>query len=313
MRRLIVRRLLLAVPLVFAVSFITFALVALTPGDPAVDILGVSASKAADAAVDRQLGFDHSIWVQYWNWLEKAVHGNLGVSLLNQQSVVTQIDQRLPVTLALVVGATLVAALGGVALGTLSATRGGKTGRFTDAFAMLGFAIPTFWLGIVLVDIFAVHGHLLPATGWVPLSHSFWGWLKALLLPVLTLGAGGITAVAKQTRDAMREALSREFIDALRADGVAEWRVVYIHALRNAAIPILTLLGTIFVGLLGGAVIVEQVFTLPGLGSLAVSATQSHDLPIIEGIAVYFALGVVAVNLIVDLLYGWLNPRARVT
>ncbi len=311
MARFILRRLLLAVPLVLGVSFITFLLVGLTPGDPAVDLLGTSATKAADQALDRQLGFNHAIWVQYWDWLERAAHGNLGISLLNQQSVVGELGQRLPVTLALVIGATLVAAVGGIALGTLSATHGPRVGRATDAFAMLGFAIPTFFLGIVLVDLLAVNLHLLPATGWTPLSQSVWGWCKCLILPVVTLAAGGITAVTKQTRDAMRETLSREFIYALRADGVAEWRIVYVHALRNAAIPILTLVGTIFVGLLGGAVIVEQVFTLPGLGSLAVSATQAHDLPVIEGIAVYFALGVVAVNLIVDLLYGWLNPKAR--
>jgi peptide/nickel transport system permease protein len=313
MLRLIARRLVMAVPLVFAVSFITFVLVALTPGDPAVDVLGASASPATDAAFDRQFGFDHSVWVQYWDWLEKALQGNLGLSLLNQQSVVTQLDERLPVTLALVAGATLVAALGGIVLGTLSATHDGVRGRATDAFAMLGFAIPIFWLGVVLVDVFAVNLRLLPATGWVPLSQSLGGWLRSLLLPVLTLGAGGVTAIAKQTRDAMRETLAREFIDALRADGIAEWRIVYVHALRNAAIPILTLLGTIFVGLLGGAVIVEWLFALPGLGSFAVSATTAHDLPVIEGIAVYFALGVVIVNLVVDLLYGWLNPKVRVT
>jgi len=313
MGRLLARRLLQAVPLVFAVSFITYLLVALTPGDPAVDILGTSATHASDVAFDRQFGFDHSVWVQYWDWLCRAIQGNLGVSLLNQQSVTTQLDQRIPVTLALVAGATLVAAVGGIALGTISATRGGLAGRLTDAFAMLGFAIPIFWLGIVLVDLFAVGLRLLPATGWVPLSQSLSGWVESLLLPVLTLGAGGVTAIAKQTRDAMREVLARDFIDALRADGVPEWRIVYVHALRNAAIPVLTLLGTIFVGLLGGSVIVEQVFALPGLGSLAVSSTYAHDLPVIEGIAVYFALGVVAVNLLVDLLYGWLDPRVRVT
>jgi len=285
--------------------------VGLTPGNPAEDLLGAAATPAAEAALDRQLGFNHSIWVQYWHWLEHTIHGNLGTSLLNQESVGSELAQRLPVTLALVIGATLVAAVGGIALGTVSARSGHKLGRFVDAVGMLGFAVPTFLVGIVLVDLFAVNLHWLPATSWVPLSQSFWGWLKSLILPVVTLGLGGITAVTKQTRDAMREALSREFVYALRADGVPEWRIVYIHALRNAAIPILTLLGTIFVGLLGGSVIVEQVFTLPGLGSLAVSSTQAHDLPVIEGIAVYFALGVVAVNLIVDLLYGWLNPKAR--
>ena len=191
MLRLIARRLLFAVPLVFLVSFITFLLVGLTPGDPAVDILGTSASRATDIAFDHQFGFDHSLWIQYWNWLQQALQGNFGLSLLNRQSVVTQLNQRLPVTLALVVGATLVAAVGGIALGTLSATRGGTAGRLTDAFAMLGFAIPTFWLGIVLVDLFAVNLHVLPATGWVALSQSPWGWLKSLVLPVLTLGAGG--------------------------------------------------------------------------------------------------------------------------
>jgi peptide/nickel transport system permease protein len=313
MLRLIVTRLSLAVPLLFAVSFGTFVLVWLTPGDPAATILGSYGTPAEDKLLDRKLGFDQPVLVQYWHWLAHAFHGNLGTSVLSGLPVAPQLNSRLDVTLSLVIGATLVSAIVGVALGTLSARRGGRIGRLTDALAMLGFAIPSFWLGLVLVDIFAIKLHLLPATGYVSIGISPAAWLQSLVLPVLTLAAGGITLITKQTRDAMREVLGREFIDALRADGVPEWRIVYVHALRNAMIPIVTLIGTFFVGMLGGAVLIESVFALPGLGSLAVSATSQHDLPVIQGIAVYFCLIVVVVNLIVDLLYGWLNPRARVS
>jgi peptide/nickel transport system permease protein len=312
MLRLILRRILLAIQLLFVVSFLSFALVALTPGDPAVSILGTTATKAQDAALDKQLGFNLPVIVQYWHWLYKVLHGNLGVSLSSAQAVTSELNSGLGVTLCLVVGATLLTGVFGVALGTLSAIRGGVTGRFTDAFAMLGFAIPAFWLGLVLRDLFAVRGHLLPATGYVPFTTSPTDWLRSLILPVLTLAAGGMTGIAKQTRDSMRDALGRDYIDALRADGVPEWRIIGRHALRNAAIPIVTMLGTFFVGMLGGTVLIESVFAMPGLGSLAVTSTTEHDLPVIEGVAVYFAVGVVIVNLLVDLAYGWLNPKARV-
>jgi peptide/nickel transport system permease protein len=312
MFRLIARRILLAIPLLFIVSFLSFALVALTPGDPAVDILGSYATPAQYAALDHQYGFSQPVLVQYWHWLLRVFHGNLGTSLSSGQAVTSVLNGGLPVTLFLVIGATAATAAGGVALGTLSAIRGGAVGRVTDAFAMLGFAIPAFWLGLVLVDLFAVRGHLLPATGYVPFGQSPTGWFRSLILPVATLAAGGMTGVAKQTRDSMRDALARDYVDALRADGVPEWRVILRHALRNAAIPVVTMLGTFFAGLLGGTVLVESVFAMPGLGSLAVTSTTEHDLPVIEGVAIYFAVGVVAVNLLVDVAYGWLNPRARV-
>jgi peptide/nickel transport system permease protein len=309
---LIARRLILAIPLLFIVSFLSFALVALTPGDPAVSILGSYATKAQYAALDRQLGFNQPVLVQYGHWLGRVLHGSLGTSLASAQSVTTELNSALGVTLCLVLGATLVTAVGGVALGTLSAIRGGAAGRVTDTIAMLGFAIPAFWLGLVLRDLFAVRWHLVPATGYEPFSQSPGGWLQSLILPVATLAAAGMTGIAKQTRDSMRDTLARDYIDALRADGVPEWRIITRHALRNAAIPVVTMLGTFFVGLLGGTVLVESVFAMPGLGSLAVTATTEHDLPVIVGVAVYFAAGVVVVNLMIDVLYGWLDPRARV-
>jgi peptide/nickel transport system permease protein len=309
---LIARRLILAIPLLFIVSFLSFVLVALTPGDPAVSILGSYATKAQYAALDRQLGFNQPVLVQYWRWLAHAVHGNLGTSLVSAQSVTSELNSGLGVTLCLVIGATLVTAVGGVALGTLSAIRGGAVGRAADAFAMLGFAVPAFWLGLVLRDLFAVRWHLFPATGYQPFGQSPSGWLRSLILPIATLAAAGMTGVAKQARDSMRDTLARDYIDALRADGVPEWRIITRHALRNAAIPVVTMLGTFFVGLLGGTILVESVFAMPGLGSLAVNATTEHDLPVIVGVAVYFAVGVVAVNLLIDVIYGWLDPRARV-
>jgi peptide/nickel transport system permease protein len=309
---LIARRLILAIPLLFIVSFLSFVLVALTPGDPAVSILGSYATKAQYAALDRKLGFNQPALVQYWHWLARVLHGNLGISLASAQPVTTELNSALGVTLCLVIGATIVTAVGGVALGTLSAIRGGAVGRFTDSFAMLGFAIPAFWLGLVLRDLFAVSWHLLPATGYLPFGQSPSGWFRSLVLPVATLAAAGMTGIAKQTRDSMRDTLARDYVDALRADGVPEWRIITRHALRNAAIPVVTMLGTFFVGLLGGTVLVESVFAMPGLGSLAVTATTEHDLPVIVGVAVYFAVGVVVVNLLTDVIYGWLDPRARV-
>lgn len=312
MGRLIARRLLLAIPLLFIVSFLSFALVAIAPGNPAADILGLSATKAQYAALDKQLGFNLPVPVQYWHWVLRALHGNLGTSYVSSEPVTSIVNSGLTVTLSLVIGAAVLTAVLGVGLGTFSAIRGGLAGRLTDAFAMLGFAIPAFWLGLVLQGIFGVHLHLLPATGYVPFAQSPSAWLRSLVLPVVTLAVGGMTGVAKQTRDSMRDTLHRDYIDALRADGVPEWRIISRHALRNAAIPVVTLLGTVFVGMLGGTVLVETVFSMQGLGGLVVTAAGGHDLPVIEAITVYFTIGVVIVNLLVDLAYGWLNPRARV-
>jgi peptide/nickel transport system permease protein len=298
--------------LLFIVSFLSFALVAIAPGNPAADILGLDATKAQYAALDKQLGFNQPVPVQYWHWLVNALHGNLGSSYASSEPVISIVNSDLGVTLALVIGATLLTAIFGIGLGTLSAIRGGAAGRVTDAFAMLGFAIPAFWLGLVLQDAFGVHLRLLPATGFVPFGQSPSGWLRSLVLPVITLGIGGMTGVAKQTRDSMRDTLHRDYIDALRADGVSKWRIITRHALRNAAIPVVTVLGTIFVGMLGGTVLVESVFSMQGLGSQVVASAGAHDLPVLEAITVYFTIGVVVVNLLIDLAYGWLNPKARV-
>ena len=312
MIRLIVRRLLLAVPLLLIVSTLTFVLTAVAPGDPAATILGSSATPESIAALNAKLGLDDPIVVQYWHWLENAVTGDLGTSVVTSQSVGQAIGTRLPTTLSLVLLGTLVAAVVGIGLGMVSALGGRRLGRVTDILAVVGYVIPNFWLGLMLVYFLSVRLGWFPATGYVGLGDSPGGWLRSLVLPVIALAVMGATAVAKQTRDAMREVMGREFITALRADGFSERQIVFRHGLRNAAIPIVTVTGVLFIGMFGGTVLVESVFVLPGLGGLAVSSAQTGDLTTLQGVAVVFCLAVVVANLAVDLAYGWLNPKVRV-
>jgi peptide/nickel transport system permease protein len=313
MLRLIGRRLALSLPLLVIVPTVTFLLAALIPGDVARTILGADASQAQYEQLRRSLGLNQPLAVRYWQWLAHAAHGNLGTSLFWQQPVVSLLDSRLPVTLSLVVGSTLVAGVVGAVLGIVAALHAGALGRAVDAIALVGLAIPNFFLGLLLIAWFAVTLRVFPATGYVPISQSPAGWIHSLVLPVVTLAVPGAAVIAKQTRDAMRDVLDRPFIRTLRAAGVRRWSIIGKHALRNAAIPVVTVTGLIFIGSLSGTVLVESVFALPGLGGLAVQATSQHDLPLIQGVAVYFTVIVICVNLLVDLTYSWLDPRVRVS
>jgi peptide/nickel transport system permease protein len=309
--KLVVRRVLWSIPLLFVASALTFVLVSLVPGNPAEAILGPTATAAGIAALQKHLGLDLPIWTQYWHWLEQAVQGNFGTSLLTGQSVTAILGSRLTVSLNLIVFGSAGAALLGVTFGTLAATRGGWVGRFVEAAAVLGLAIPNFWLGLVLIEVFAVTLPIFPTFGFVPFSQSPIQWFGSLFLPVVALAAGGTTFIAVQTRDSMLDVLRRDFVRVLEANGIPRWSVVYKHALRNAAIPVVTVIGVNFVGLLGGTVLVESVFSLPGLGSEIVTAAANHDIPVIQGAVVYFTLIVVVVNVLVDVAYGLLNPRVR--
>ena len=312
MLRYLLRRLLLSVPLVFVASILTFIMVALVPGDPAVRILGGGHTAAQYQALDRQLGLQEPILLQYWHWLLNIFHGTLGASLFTDQSVTSEIGQRLPTTLWLVIGATAVSLAGGVALGLASALWRGPLGRIVDAASWATFAVPNFWLGLILIEFVSVKAGLLPSSGYVPLGQSPGDWLRSLILPVVTLAAAGVTSIAKQTRDSMAEVMSREFVAALRMAGLSRGAILFRHALRNAAIPIVTAAGLFTIAMLGGTILVEQVFALPGLGSLVVQAATDHDLPVIEGVVLYFTVIVIALNLLTDLSYAWLNPRVRV-
>lgn len=312
MLSLIARRLAWALPLLLAVSAVSFVLVSLVPGDPARAILGPNASQAQYLLLRRQLGLDQPLYLQYYDWLRAVVHGNLGTSLFTGEPVTTILNQRLWVSLTLIAAALLVATVAGVALGTVSAVRGGRLGRAVDAVAMLGLAVPSFWLALLLIAVFAVAIPLFPATGWVPFSASPGGWLHALVLPVATLAFSALTVIVVQTRDAMLDVLSRDFVHVLRANGFPARSILLRHALRNAAIPVVTVLGIIVIGLLTATVLVETIFALPGLGSQAVEAATQHDLPVIQGEVLYFTAIVVLVNLLTDIAYGLLDPRVRV-
>jgi peptide/nickel transport system permease protein len=312
MWRLVLRRLLISIPLIVVVTFLTFLLQSVAPGDTARTILGENYTPEGYAQLREQLGLDDFFLVQYWDWALQAIQGDLGRSPISGLDVGDQIADRLGVTLSLIVGTSVVATVIGVGLGVLSAVRGGRLGRAVDVLSLLGFALPNFWLGLILVTLFAVTLQVLPATGYVPFAESPGQWLLSLVLPVATLATHAVAVLAKQTRDAMRDVLARDFVHALRANGIPEVSIVFRHGLRNASISVVTVVGLLFVGLAGGTVLVEAVFAMPGLGGLAIQATTQHDLPMIQGVALTFTLIVVLVNLAVDLSYGWLNPKVRV-
>lgn len=310
--RLVLRRLLLAIPLIFFVSILSFTLTALMPGDPALIILGTSATPEAVAELNAKMGFDKPLWEQYFTWLSAAIRGDLGTSFASGVSVSELISSRLPPTLALVIGGTLLTAVGGVLVGIYSAVRPGASGRVADAFQMLGMAIPNFWLGLILIQIFAVNLRLFPVSGYVRFEVSPWDWARSLILPLAALAIPLVTGIAKQTRDGIRDAMSSEYVKMLRATGVPESRVIYLHALRNAAIPILTFVGLLFIGMVSGTVFIETVFGFPGLGGLAQTATQNQDLLLVQGVALVYCLVAVASNIVTDIAYGITNPKARV-
>ncbi|SFJ83611.1 ABC transporter permease [Amycolatopsis sacchari] len=311
MLKLLAHRIALSIPLILLVSVVVFALESLVPGDPAQTVLGQAATPESIAALHQQMGLDQPWPERYWNWLSGLLHGNLGTSLFTGDDVVSALNTRLGITVSLVLCCVVVSAVVGTALGLFSAVRGGPAARVVDVLSLAGLALPNFWVAIVLVALFAVKVRLFPATGYVPFAESPGQWARSLVLPVIALSLFGITAVAKQARDSALDVLDTDYIRVLRGNGVAESRIVFKHVLRNAAIPVVTVLGVVAVSMLSGTVFVEGVFVLPGLGSLATQATTDHDLPVILGIGVYFTVVVIVINLLVDLAYGVLNPKVR--
>lgn len=311
-----VRWLVSSLVLLFVITALTFVLASLAPGDAAKAILSSQSGSYTVQQYQQMrhaLGIDRPLPVQYWHWLDGVLHGSLGADLFSGQPVTQELNARLGPSLSIIVGTVIVSGLVGVSLGIVSGLRGGPLGRLVDAVSLAGLAVPNFWLALVLVELLAVRVQVFPATGYAPLSADPGPWLRSIALPVLTLSAGGVAFVAKQTRDSLSEVMSRDFIVLLRARGLSRRSVVLRHALRNAAIPVVTVLGLLLVGLLGGTVLIENVFSIPGLGQEAVTAAGSHDLPVIEGVAFYFAVVVVIANLLVDVSYRLLSPRMRET
>lgn len=313
MWQVVLRRLLVSVPLVVVVTFLTFFLNSLAPGDLASTILGADGTREQYLALRAELGLDRPLLMQYLGWAGNALRGDLGVSHFTQESVLSLVNGRLGVSLSIMAG-VLVVCLGlGLLLGVASALKGGWVGRAIDAFSLVGLIFPSFWLALVLISVFAVTLRWLPATGYVFFSESPKDWALSLVLPIFSVAMYSITSIAKQTRDAMNDVMGRDFIRALRACGLPERSVIWKHALRNASLPVVTVLGLVMIGAISGTVFVERVFVLPGLGSLAVSAALNKDILLLQGVTLYFTLMTVVINLLVDLSYGWLNPKVRVS
>ena len=313
MFKVILHRLLLSVPLVVVVTLLTFVLNSLAPGDMAATILGADGTREQYEALRTELGLDRPLLVQYLGWLGNALQGDLGVSHFTKESVVSLLNPRLGVSVSIMAGVLVVCLSLGLLLGVASALKGGWVGRTIDAFSLVGLIFPSFWLALVLISVFAVTLRWLPATGYVFFSDSPRDWALSLVLPIFSVAMYSITSIAKQTRDAMHDVMGRDFIRALRACGLSERSVIWKHALRNAALPVVTVLGLVMIGAISGTVFVERVFVLPGLGSLAVSAALNKDILLLQGVTLYFTLMTVAINLMVDLSYGWLNPKVRVS
>lgn len=304
MREYLARRLFLLVPTLFGVTLATFLMLRLTPGDPVQIMLGEFASRERVIELRRELGLDRPLVVQYLRFAERVVRGDLGTSIRSRRAVSDEIRDRLPATVTLTLAAMALAVGVGVPLGVVAATTTRPTvDSAAMAFALLGLSMPTFWSGLLLILFFSLR------LGWFPITQA--EGLRAVVLPAAALAAPASAVLARITRSSMLEVLRHEYVRTARSKGLAERLVVYRHALRNALIPVLTIIGLQFGGQLAGAVIVESVFARPGLGRLAVNAILARDFPVVQGIVLVVAVMYVFVNLTVDVLYAGLDPRIR--
>ncbi|MFT4210930.1 MAG: ABC transporter permease [Microbacterium sp.] len=311
MLRLIGRTILQTVVLLFIVTAVVFVLMSLVPGDAARAILGTTGTEEQYQQLREQLGLDLPLWQQYANYWATLFSGSFGTTLHTHQPVLTSILDRMPITLSLVVGATLVSTIVGILLGVLAATSSRIVRSAVDVVSLLGTALPSYWLAILGVMVFALAVPLLPATGYVDFWSSPVRWAQSLVLPVAALALGGVALIAKTTRDGMLRATNGLYARTLRAGGVSEGAIVWRHALKNSALPILPIVNVMFVSALGGSVFVESIFALNGLGSLIVTAVSAHEIYQVLGVAVIFTVFACATNLIVDVLLGVFDPRLK--
>ncbi|MEN0614098.1 ABC transporter permease [Klebsiella indica] len=308
----ITKRLLGLIPVLMIVAAIVFLIVRLTPGDPAAIIGGNGASSDDLERIRSQLGLNLPLWRQFVIWCQHLLNGDLGYSFFLNTPVSSLISQRLGPTLSLTLLTLLFTVVIAVPLGTLAAWRmGGWLDRAVMAFSVAGFSVPVFVIGYVLIYFLAVKTSLFPVQGYQPLSAGFWLWLNHLILPCLSLSITYVALLARMTRAAVSEALTEDYIRTARAKGIREWQVVTFHALRNAAVPIATIIGISAALLLGGVVVTETVFAVPGLGQLTVDAVLNRDFPVLQGVVLFFALAYVVVNMLVDISYLVLDPRIR--
>ncbi|MFL6517550.1 MAG: nickel ABC transporter permease [Bacillus sp. (in: firmicutes)] len=302
MMMFIFRRLIQTIPVVIGVTFVVFFIMQLVPGDPAVLLAGEGASKETVNAIREQLGLNRPLLVQYFDYLLNVFQGDFGTSLKNSQPVLNEIMVRLPITMELAFFSIIITIVLGMAAGIISAV---KPYSLTDTsvmlVALLGISLPSFWFGLMMMYFFSVKLQILPVAGWDSILH--------VILPALTLGAGGAAIVARMTRSSMLEVIRQDYIRTARAKGLREHVIIYKHALRNALIPVITVVGLQFGALLGGTVLVESIFAINGLGRMIVDAIRMRDLPVVQGGVLAASLIFVIVNLFVDVFYRFFNKR----
>jgi len=307
----IARRLLATVPLLFFVSVVAFSFVHVLPGDPAILFLGEEATPETLAQFRARLGFDRPLPTQYLEWLARALRGDLGRSLRTNQPVTEAILQRLPVTIELLGAALAVSLAIAIPMGIVSAVkRNSGVDLASTVFALVGFSLPNFWLGLILIYVFALLLRWLPPSGFVPLP-AVADNVRSLILPALTLGTALAALVTRQLRSGMLEVLRQDYVRTAQAKGLSQGVVVGKHALKNALIAVVTVVGLQIGGLLGNTIITESLFALPGVGRLMIDAVFSRDFFIVQGVVLFLAVGYVVSNLIVDVLYSYLDPRIR--
>lgn len=299
--------------LIACASFIVFALMLANSENVARNILGDEASLAQLAAKKVELGLDNPLLLQYGQWLFNAVQGDLGKSWFNAESVGYLLLNRIPVTLSIAVGTVVASTLVSLIMGVAAAVYRGWLDRVLQIISVVGLVFPGFWLALVMIVKISIEWGLVPATGYIAFAQSPFGWMQSLLLPVFSLAIGAVAGLSQQVRSATIGVLEMDFVRTLRSRGLSETSVLFRHVLRNAAPPTLTVLSLNFIGLMSGAVMIEQVFALPGLGSIAVEATGVGDIPIVVGAVVISVVIVVIVNLVIDLINGWLNPKVRLS
>jgi peptide/nickel transport system permease protein len=314
MGRFVLRRVLQAIPLLFLVSLAVFSLTWLLPGDPASAIGGTDATPEQVAQIRARLNLDDPAPVRYVHWVGNAIKGDFGDSALTERSVSAELKRRLPITGSLAIGAFVMSLIGGALIGIV---QGVFAGRWPDKlllfFVSLGLSLPNFWLATLFVTFFAVKFGWFPAIGYVPFTQSPVEWFRYAFLPMLTLAIFTGAEVARQLRTGLVDVMDRDYVRAARARGLSNLRVVGKHALKNAALPTITIVGMRLGFLLAGSIVIENIFGIPGLGAYALSAIQNRDVPIIQAVVLVSAAAVLLINMVVDIAYAYANPKVRVS
>jgi peptide/nickel transport system permease protein len=309
---LILRRLVGTIPVLLLVTAGVFALIHLTPGDPIDAMMAESVDDSVKRQLRSDLGLDRPLYLQYATWMGRLLQGDLGRSIRNREPVIENVGRRIKPSLQLAGFAMAISLLVATPIGILSAARRNSTlDRFGTSFALFGICMPNFLIALLLIFLFGVTLRWLPISGYVDPMEELWDGLRSLALPAITLGLALAAVITRTLRSSMLEALSEDYIRTARAKGLGDGAVIRRHALKNALIPVVTVLGLQLGTLIGGAVITEYVFALPGVGRLVVDAVFARDYPLVQGVVLLIAVGFILSNLMVDLLYGWIDPRIR--